>query len=201
MKTILKITFVLLLGYNLMGCMPLQDNYEYEPVNASPYIYMTAWEFINARQDVYSSLKEAIEYVETAYPGTQALYSQTEHKYTYMFMTNDAFKSLLWRHSLSTIQEMDVELLHNILLYHIVDGCYHSLSAEGNLGFDNIYVVTLLRSQDAVMSIKLDNRAGRGSYSRLVVNDDSSNNTAVSSNIVATNGIINSFNKPLIYTL
>ena len=201
MKTILKITLALLFGYNLTGCMPLQDNYEYVPVNASPYIYMTAWEFINTRQDVFSSLKEAIEYVETAYPGTQALYSQTERKYTYMFMTNDAFKSLLGTHSLNTIQEMDVDLLHDILLYHIVDGYYHSLSAEGNLSFDNIYVITLLRSQDAVMSLKINNYDGRTSYSRLVVNDDMTNNTAVSSNIVATNGIINSFNKPLIYTL
>ena len=201
MKTILKITLILLFGLELVGCMPLQDNYEYEPVNANPYIYMTAWEFINARQDVYSSLQEAIEYVETAYPGTRALYSQTERKYTYMFMTNTAISSLLKKYSVTTIQEMDADMLHDILLYHIVDGYYHSLSAEGNLGFDNIYVITLLRSQDAVMSIKLDNRAGRGSYSRLVVNDDSDNNTAISSNIVATNGIINSFDKPLIYTL
>ena len=186
----------------LSSCLALQENYEYVPTNANPYIGMSAWEFIESRQDIFSSLKEAVEYVEQTYPGTKDLYSSLDHKYTYMFMNDDAFKTLLSDNGLGAIDEFDPEELHNILLYHIIDGYYHSLDASGGLSFDNLYVVTLYRSQDVTMAIKLDDRPGRNGYGRLVVNDDNDEDSlANTSNLIATNGVINVFAIPLISSL
>ena len=200
MKNILSTVISIFAVLQLSSCLALQENYEYVPTNADPHIGMTAWEFIGERQDIFSSLKEAIEYVSETWPEMQELYSSADHMYTYMFMNNSAFSNLMSSNGVSAIRDFDPEQLRDILLYHIVDGYYHSLDASGGLSFDNLYVVTLYRSQDVSMVLKLDNRNGRGSYGRLVVNDNTGY-PAVTSNLVATNGIINVFERPLITSI
>lgn len=204
MKAIKYIIFALLATI-MVSCYDLQESYDYQPSYVNPYIEMTAWEFIEHRQDTFSILKEAIEFVDATSPGFKDLYTQTDRKYTYLFLNNGGFtrtNGVFPNAGVSSVSEMDPLKLKDILLYHIVDGYYHSHSVEGSLNFDPINVITLLKSQDAVMTMKLNDRTSRESYSRLVINDNAGSSTAVSaatSNLLATNGAIHVFSQQLIY--
>lgn len=207
MKIIMKNITFLLSVFVLTACLDIQGSYDYEPSNANAYLGMTAWEFIEQRQDTFSLLKKAIEYVDTtSYPGIKNLYQQTDRKYTFLFLNNAGFTSsrgVLTNAGVDSISQMDPAVLKDILLYHIVDGFYHSLDKEGALNFDPVYVITLFRSQDALMTMKISNENSRTDFSRLKVNENlgsGSTYTAVTSNLIATNGSIHVFSQQIIYT-
>lgn len=189
----------------MVGCLDIQGSYDYEPSNANPYLSVTAWEFIEQRQDTFSILKEAIEYVDVAYPGFKNLYTQTDKKYTYLFLDDAGFTAtggVFKNAGVSSVQAMNPEKLRDILLYHIVEGCYHSLSIGGSLNFEPINVITLLKSQDAVMTMRISDANSRTDYSRLKINENAGSSpviTAATSNLIPTNGVIHVFSKQLIY--
>ena len=205
MKPIIPCIVFFVLSVCATGCYDLQKSYDYEPVNSDPHLNMTAWEFIESRQDTFSLLKEAIEHVDAAFPGFKDTYSQTEKSYTFMFLNNAAFRDkegVFVNTGKKQIGEIDPAVLKDILSYHIIDGYYHSLDRAGSLSFDPINVITLWRSQDAVMTLRLNNSVTQVNYSRLIVNNNTGSSptrTAVTSNLVATNGIIHVFSQQLIY--
>lgn len=203
--TILKI-FSLLLIMNMMGCYDLQSSYDYTSVNANPYLDMTTWEFIEMRQDTFSIFKEAVELVDSLNPGFKDYYKQTDRKYTYLLLDNAGFTGFggVFRNNgnVSSVKDIEPNLLKNILLYHIVDGFYHSLDVSGSLNFNPVNVITLMRSQDGVMTMNIDNRNSMTYFSRLVINNNlglSPMIRASTSNLIATNGAIHVFSKQLIY--
>lgn len=205
MKHMIKFIVCLVLLVMATGCYDLQESYDYKPVNADPYLHKSAWEFIEARQDTFSLLKQAILRVDTAYPGFQNYYAQTDKKYTFMFLNNAAFRDkdgVFANTGKKEVSAIDPEVLKNILSYHIIDGYYHSLDVSGTLNFDPINVITLWRSQDAIMTLRLNNSVTQINYSRLIVNNNTGSSptrTAVTSNLIATNGIIHVFSHQLIY--
>ncbi|MDU1891544.1 MAG: fasciclin domain-containing protein [Dysgonomonas sp.] len=200
-KYILAMSFLAILA----GCYDLQESYDYEPVNANPYLNVSAWEFIEARQDTFSLLKQAIEHVDASFPGFKDYYKQSDKKYTFMFLNNAAFRDkdgVFVNTGQKEISAIDPVVLKDILSYHIVDGYYHSLDREGSLNFDPINVITLWKSQDAVMTLRLNNSVTQVNYSRLIVNNNtgtSPTRTAVTSNLIATNGVIHVFSQQIIY--
>jgi uncharacterized surface protein with fasciclin (FAS1) repeats len=182
----------------LPGCLGLQEDYEYEPDNIDNHLYMTAWEFIESRPDIFSQLKRAI-----AHSGIdRSVYMQAEKKYTWLLLNNSAFAGaggLLANNGAADVEDMDRETLRNILLYHTVDGYYHGL---GTLSFDAIHVITLWRDPMAIMTLKLSNSPDIEAYSRLVVNDTAGSSatvTAETSNLLASNGAVHIVNKQIIY--
>lgn len=205
MKNIIKFIFILSLLPVFYGCWGIQDSYDYEPSNVSPYLNMTAWEFIESRQDTFSLFKQAIQHVDNTYTGFKDYYTQTDRQYTYMFLNNNAFtgsSGILANAGATTVGDMNPALLRDILLYHIVEGYYHSLDVSGSLSFDPINVITLLKTQDAVMTLRINDLNSRPNYSRLVANYNagtSTARTAVTSNLIATNGVIHVFSYQLIY--
>lgn len=205
MKTKIKNIFLLSLMTLMIGCLDIQDSYDYEPSNANPYLEMTTWEFIVQRQDTFSILKSAIEYVDTAYPGFKNLYTQTDKKYTYLLLNDAGFTATggVFKNSgVTSVQAMNPEKLRDILLYHIVEGAYHSLNTEGSLNFEPINVITLLKSQNAVMTMCISNANSRTDYSRLKINQNLGSSTVVTaatSNLMPTNGVIHVFSQQIIY--
>ena len=94
---------------------------------------------------------------------------------------------------------MDKETLKNILLYHTVDGYYHGL---GTLNFDPTYVITLWKSPDAFMTLRLNNKNSIEQYSRLIINDMAGNSTpvtAITSNILTTNGVVHVVDTQIVF--
>lgn len=203
---ILKYTILSLLTALISGCYGIQESYDYEPANANSYLEMTAWEFIEQRQDTFSLLKRAIEHVDASFPGFKNLYQQTDKKYTYLLLNEIAIR---WKSTgvygylgINSIEDADPAKLRDVLLYHIVDGYYHSLSPDGLLTFDPINVKTLLDNEKGIMTMKISNVAQRLEYSRLKINENAGSSTvftAVTSNLITTNGVIHVFSQHLFY--
>ena len=186
----------------LSGCYGVQDDYEFVPSPPRNVLHKSVWEHIVTNPNDYSMLKRAIDHT-----GLQSLYEQTENEYTYVLLKNTAFTlsakddGILASAGVTEVEDMDVEELKDILLYHIIQGNYHGL---GTLDFDPIYVVTLRKGQYGVMSIRMDDTNTIQSYSSILFNDMLGTSTAVRSprsNMFATNGVVHDVNKQIIYKL
>ncbi|GET25400.1 DNRLRE domain-containing protein [Prolixibacter sp. NT017] len=91
----------------------IQPDFEYQHSYTDPNLNMTAWEYIQ-QQDSLSFLKEAI----TA-TGLQDMYSGADKK-TFIAPRNSAFRDYLTTNNYSSISDIPVPILKNILLYHII---------------------------------------------------------------------------------
>lgn len=196
MKRIIFISFGCLMLFS--GCLGIQENYEYTPSNISSEVNMTAWDFIKSRPDVFSDLLDAVR--KSGMDST--LYYSNSGKYTYLLLNNTAMSNLTA--ILGNINSTTKSKWVHVLSYHIIDGNYHGL---GTLNFDPTYVVTLWRSQDAIMTLQLESR-NSFNYSRLVVNGldpawtllTSTFKYAATSNLMCTNGVchvLNRYARPL----
>jgi len=96
-----------------MAQCEIQPDFEYQHSYADPNLNMTAWEYIQ-QQDSLSFLKDAI----TA-TGLQDMYSGADKK-TFIVPRNSAFRDYLAANNYSSISDIPVPILKNILLYHIV---------------------------------------------------------------------------------
>jgi hypothetical protein len=185
----------------LTGCWGIQESYDYRPVNTDPHINMTVWEFIEARQDTFSYLKQAIEYVDAAYPGFKDCYTQTDKKYTFLLLNNAGFTgtSGVFRYfGVSAMESITPAALGNMLLYHTVNGHYHCLDISGTVNFKPVSVISALKLQKGVLAMKVNNTDSRTSFSRLIVTDYlGTARTAATSNLLATNGVIHVFSSAL----
>ncbi|MEI8271756.1 MAG: fasciclin domain-containing protein [Paludibacter sp.] len=191
MKYLISISFACILF--LTSCLGIQENYEYTPVNCSTEVKMNVWDFIKSRPDAFSQFEDAIR----SSGMDTTLYSSGSTKYTYLLLDNTAMSSLTTL--IGNVSSSTKSKWINVLSYHIADGYYHGL---GTLNFDPTYVVTLWRSQDAIMTLQLESR-NTFNYSRLIVNGldpawTSLINTykyAVTSNLMCTNGVCHVLNR------
>lgn len=87
---------VLLCGMALSACekLPLQPGYDYDKSYYDNKVNMTAMEFMKSRPELFSSMLEAIDYVDSdpAYKDIKPLYSATG--YTYLLLHNTALSNL-----------------------------------------------------------------------------------------------------------
>ena len=128
---------VIMTGCELVG-LDLQKPYKYD-YSAGMHnneTHMTAWEFIQSRPDLFSILKEGIEYA-----GLQDMYNQSDR--TYILLADKAFNSTtstdmsyFMTHTFpdpndttgtvmitpETLTLYPVEQVRELLLYHIVKG-------------------------------------------------------------------------------
>ena len=82
-KTIYRTIFFCLSVIALAGCdLELQKNYDYEASVDDPHVNVTAWEYFQDHQDVFSEFTTAIEYT-----GLKDYYTQTDNKYTFLWST------------------------------------------------------------------------------------------------------------------
>lgn len=200
MKTITsKILFFCLALLLLTGCnLDLQRNADYESSVEDPHINMTAWEFLQSRQDLFSELTQAIEHT-----GLKDYYTQTDNRYTFLALNNVAMQS--YRESVfpgkASITDCDKETVKNMLLYHIVDGEY---SSYGQLKVEAMFVLTLLPGEKGLMTMNVWKNPWQAAVGKIIVNETGSNGkspqrTAKTSNIMPTNGVIHIFDKYCYY--
>jgi len=176
--------------------LELQKDYDYKGEPVDPHVNMTAWEFMNSRPDVFSMLKQAVEYT-----GMEEYYTQTDAKLTYLFINNDGMKAFAIRNGGLEVEHVPVEKVKKLLQYHIIEGEYHAYNKK--LPVEPIYVKTMLEGEDGLMTIKV-NKSSQSSVGspiangNIIVNMNTSNFQSVSissvtSNILPTNGVIHVF--------
>jgi hypothetical protein len=186
---------ILLIACSLLlsGCLGIPEDFEYEPSNCNNIIEMNVWDFMQSRPDAFSEL---IDVIRTS-GADSTLYYANVQSYTYLLLNNSAIAGL--KTAIGDVDDSNKNQWINALMYHTIDGYYHAL---GTLSFDPAYVVTLWRSQDAVMTLQMESR-NSFSYSRLIVNGldpawDSLTNAyryAVTSNLMCTNGVCHVLNR------
>ncbi|MDE5624097.1 MAG: fasciclin domain-containing protein [Alistipes sp.] len=174
------------------GCsdMKLQTDADYDASVLDPRVDMTAWEWIETRPDLFSKFMAAVEMA-----GMKEYYTQTGHPYTFLVLTDTAMNNFIGSQNVSSLEECSAESVRNLLLYHIVDGVY---SSYGDLPVEPIFVLTLRRGEQGLMTMLTRKNPWMADAGKIVVNDTGSNGSspmrlAVSSNIIPTNGVVHVF--------
>lgn len=191
-KHIIHKLLLLLAVAAIAGCddMKLQTDADYDASVLDPHIDMTAWEYLESRSDIFSKFMTA---VETA--GMKEYYTQTERAYTFLVLTDGAVNNFVSALGCTTVEECPVEEVRNLILYHIVDGEY---SSYGDLPVEPIFVLTLRRGEEGLMTMLTRKNPWMADAGKVVVNNTGSNGSspmrlAVSSNIMPTNGVVHVF--------
>jgi hypothetical protein len=196
---------LLVLGSSVQSCLPLAEDFKYTPKPRNGDMKMSAWEFIKSRPD-FAAFDTLIRVsgIDTM------LYARKDTKYTYLllnegavgFLLVDKYPACSITTLRSTITDDERVDLKNRLLYHIING-YYFCSKGGNLTFDVTPVTTLWDSPLSKMVLKLnknspttasyasDGMVGINSYLNAAVTD----NTANTSNLFVTNGVMMVLNK------
>lgn len=115
-KVHIRLAMMTILLISVFTRCEIQDNFEYQPSPTNPNLNMTAWEFIQERSDIMSTMAEAITRA-----AMQDYYSQ-EKGYTYILPRNNAWKKYLTANKYASVQEIPVEQLQSALKYHLVKG-------------------------------------------------------------------------------
>lgn len=183
----------------MVGCdLPLQQDYNYQSSVIDPHVKMTAWDYLQSRTDIFSTLSQAIEYT-----GLKNYYIQTDTVYTFLALTNTAMQAYMTAQfpGAKLITDCDKQTVKNMLLYHIVDGNY---SSYGNLMVEPMYVLTLLKGEQGLMTMLVRKSPWQADAGKIVVNDTGSNGNSpmrlsTTSNILPTNGVIHVFDSYCYY--
>ena len=187
-----------LIGLTFGGCdkLDLQKSYDYEGEALDPHINMTTWAYMQSRPDVFSLMSEAINYA-----GMKSYYEQMDTKYTYLLINNTGMTAFITKYGFSSINNIDVEKVKKLLLYHIIEGEYHAYDKK--LPVEPIYVKTLLAGEDGLLTIKV-NKSSANSVGSPITNGNilvnlrpsnflSASISSVTSNIMPLNGAIHVF--------
>jgi len=196
-----RLILVLAAAICLAACekLPLQKQYKYNPEPLDPNQGVTCWEYICSQSNL-ATMKTAVELCSlTDY------YSCAESKYTYLLLDETAFNNyILSSAKVSAVNEMDPDKLTDILLFHIIKGSYSSY--YGTISYSPEHVITLWKSQDAIMTIKLFDAAttlSQRQQDKVTLMDQCGSSavvTATSCDILMSNGPAHILSKPCIYT-
>lgn len=203
MKSI-RIISVAALLMAMVSCegFKLQTDYKYTSEPLDPHVNMTAWEFMQTRQDL-SEMVEAVNYT-----GMQDYYTQRDRYITYLFLDNTAITNFRNAHAqVDKISYCDKDEVTRLLLYHMVVGEYHSLNKK--LPVEPIYVKTLLEGEWGLMTLKVNKSSSNSigypiANGNIVANEKGSNfnsrrSSSVASNIMPLNGVIHIMNDYAMY--
>lgn len=190
--------------FTFSGCekLPLQKSYDFEGQAVDTRVNMNAWDYMNSRPDVFSMMTEAVTYAEM-----ESFYQQMDTKYTYLFIDNTGMAAYLVRNGVIAINNIDVNRVKKMLMYHIIEGEYHAYDKK--LPVEPIYVKTLLTGEDGLLTIKV-NKSAAGSIGAPIANGNivinllnsnflSVSSSSVTSNLMPLNGVIHVFPKVAYY--
>lgn len=154
----------------------IQDDFEYEPSPTNPEIGMTCWEFIQDRSDIMSIMQQAVTRAQM-----ESYYSDNKD-YTYLLPRNKGWEKYLKANKYTAVSDIPVDVLQNILKYHIV---------KAKVNFSD---VALLESNNPIsyntesgVIIYLSHSTN---YQGLINQGTKKSWTIITSNLEATNGTL-----------
>ncbi len=154
------------------GC-EIQENFKYEPSGVDGKLDMTAWEFIQTNSD-FEQLRTAITRT-----GLQSLYQDAER--TFIVPNNKAFSAYLQSGGYSSIDDIPVPILRNMLRYHIVKD--HVIFTDPNITRDRPIAYETENGQTMYLS-RNNNYVG-------LINQGTSRQWEIrTSNLEPTNGVM-----------
>lgn len=192
-----RIAFFLVL-FLFNSCV--QKDYDYVKTPIDPHVDMSVWDFIVSRPDEFSLLVEAIIHADMV-----ELYRQTEKRYTYLLLNNQAMRTFLGVYGSETAVTLEPEIVQKLLSYHTIEGDYHAFNMK--LPVEPIFVKTLLEGEDGLLTIKVSkSQIGQATNQDQIingninVNDVGSNGSSpeilsVTSNILTWSGPAHVFRK------
>lgn len=190
-KTMLAALAVIL---SLSSCLKLQTNERYEGKSPDRQVYMTCWDYMQSRPDLFASMVKGAELC-----GLEECYKQNTQPYTYLLLTESAIASKV-NNAAESGSDAAIAELKAVLLFHIIRGTY---DAYTNIDFSVTYCKTLLNDSDAMMSLCItDHVSNRSYYGRLAAMTDCGSSAvryAVESNLLATNGPMHIFDTVCTY--
>lgn len=154
----------------------VQPDFKYQYSNSTGQLGVTAWDFIQ-QDDSLSLMKAAV----TA-TGLESYYSGST-EYTFIVPRNSAFRDYLKTNKYTSINEIPVPILKNILLYHIVDG--KILFSDSQFYTANLPVSFQTENGQQMYLSRSTNYQGQ-------INQGTNKSwTIITSNLQSTNGAIN----------
>lgn len=168
--------FILAIVLGTFTQCEIQDNFEYQSSPANATLGITCWEFIQNRTDIMSTMQDAVTRA-----GMESYYSGN-NGYTYILPRNNAWTKYLKAHSYTSISDIPVATLQNILKYHLV---------KATVNFSD---VALIKSDNP---IAYDTESGtimylshNTNFQGLINEGTKISWTIITSNLVPTNGVI-----------
>ena len=170
----MAISLVLVVTGLFTGC-ELQRNYEYVSSNPTAELNMTAWEFIQ-QHDTLEMLQQVISWL-----GMES-YFDGETNYTFIAPTNNAIKDYLSDNGYSTIEDVPVPILRNMVKYHLVNARVTFTDPDLSVSNNPLAYTT---ENGQIMYLSHD-----GNYIGWVNQDTEQSWSIITSNLEPTNGIM-----------
>lgn len=168
------LSFVIVITGMFTSC-ELQRNFEYVSSNPTADLHMTAWEYISSH-DSLEMFEQAIDWCE------MDNYFHDDSVRTFIAPTNVAFTSYLSDNGYSSIDEVPVPILRNVIKYHIVNAKVTFTDPDLSPSNNPIAYTT---ENGQIMYLSHD-----GNYRGLVNQDTQNSWSIITSNLAPTNGII-----------
>jgi uncharacterized surface protein with fasciclin (FAS1) repeats len=167
-------TLAIVLG-TLTQC-EVQDNFEYQPSPANSALGKNCGEFIQNRTDILSMMQEAISIA-----GMQSYYAEN-NGYTYILPRNNAWAKYLKTNSYTSISDIPVATLQNILKYHLVKAMVNFsdpalITSNNPIAYDTESGTIMYLSHNT-------------NFQGLINQNTKKSWTIITSNLVPTNGVI-----------
>ncbi len=154
----------------------IQDSFEYQASPDNSTLGISCLEFIQDRSDIMSMMQDAINRA-----GMQSYYSENKG-YTYILPRNNAWTKYLKTNSYTSISDIPVVTLQNILKYHLV---------KATINFSDPALIT------SNNPIAYDTESGtimylshNTNFQGLINQNTKKSWTIITSNLVPTNGVI-----------
>jgi len=168
------IAIVLIIALMFTGC-ELQKNFTYVSSNPTAELNMNAWEFIQMH-DTLQMFEQVISYLE------MESYFYDDSTRTFIAPTNFAFTEYLSENGYSSIEDVPVPILRNVVKYHLVNARVTFTDPELSPS-NNPIAYTAENGQ--IMYLSHD-----GNYIGLVNQGTNQSWSIITSNLEPTNGVM-----------
>ena len=171
-----KLLFFASLLVGLFTQCEIQDSFEYKPSPSNPKIEMSSWEFIQQRTDIMSMMQQAVTRAQM-----QSYYSENKG-YTYMLTNDTGWQKYLKTNKYTSVADIPVNVLQNILKYHIVKATVN-FSDKSITQADN--PISYNTESGEIMYLSRSTN-----YQGMINKGTKKTWTIITSNLEATNGIL-----------
>jgi len=153
----------------------LQRNYEYVSSNPTAELNMTAWEFIQ-KHDTLEMFEYVINWLD------MESYFEDDSIRTFIAPTNNAIKEYLSENGYSSIEDVPVPIMRNLVKYHLVNARVTFTDPELSVSNNPIAYTT---ENGQIMYLSHD-----GNYIGWVNQDTEQSWSIITSNLEPTNGVM-----------
>lgn len=180
------LAFAFILVFAASSC-EIQDSFEYKPSGVDGKLDVSAWKYVE-QNDSTSLLREAIVHADLT-----ELFDGNSTERTFIIPSNRAFRAYLKANAYSSVQDIPLPILRNMLKYHVVNARV-------------IFTDPSLMPSNKPISYKTENGQtmflSHGSNFVGIINEGTSQSWQINtSNLEPTNGVIHMVNSVVYFSV